>query len=189
MPYEVLGHVDELCERGEFDEAINLLEEQRPEVMTYDIRALSRLAVSRYGAGDITGALKALDAADGAIDHAKALIELNRSNILKVMGEFDAALKAAHRVRALAPQWCAGHLMVIAVHECRDLPEDRKAVKDAVDTMKKTWPGWRQDLEFWRYLLTDADYSALRDSRHDFDTLFGDIPENVILDSNTEDRK
>ncbi len=175
VPDVVLKQVDEFRETGAFDQAVKLLERQPSDALSCDARALSRLAVCRYGNNDHEGALVALDNAEAALRRATALLDLTRANIFKANRRFDEALVVARRVREFAPHWCAGHLMVIAIHECRGTPEDRTAVEEAVALMQRVWPEWRQDGELKEYLLTDVDYAEFRQrfrNRPEFSPLF-----------------
>ena len=175
---EILKRVDELRDSGAFEEALELLHAQPPASLLGDNRALVRLGLARFGIGDYDGALDAFERADRVMDDAKARVAVNRANLLKVKGDYDAALEAAYQARALAPRWFASHLIIMAVLECREGPSDRTAVKQAVAEMKQMWEEYRTNREFWRYLMTDVDYSSLR-LRPEFVSLFGDPPEYV----------
>lgn len=181
VPQEILERVDELRESGAFEEAVALLDAQPRDDLLGDNRALVRLGLARFGIADYDGALDAFELADRATDDAKARIAVNRANVLKVTGEFDAALEAACEARELAPGWFASHLIILSVLECRNGPGDRAAVERAAAEMREMWAEFRTNREFWRYLMTDVDYSSLR-RRPEFVSLFGDPPEDLHLE-------
>ena len=171
VPEEVLDRVEDLHRKGDFNGAVDDLKSQPSASLNNDNMALAGLAMSYFGMGDYDNALKTLDQADTAVSYAKARIEVNRSNILKVTGDFDAALKAAYLARQLKPDWAAPHLMVISIRECRGSEGDRSMLAEEVNTMNQLWPEWREDECLREYLQTDIDYADLR-SRPEFSKLF-----------------
>ena len=171
VPEAVLDRVDDLHRKGDFEAAVEELKSQPSATLDNDNMALAGLAMSYFGMGDYDNALKTLDQADAAMAYAKARIEVNRSNVLKVTGDFDAALEAASLARQLKPDWAAPHLMVIAIRECRGSEDDRAMLAEEVDTMTRLWPAWRKNAVFWQYVETDIDYANMR-NRPEFAQLF-----------------
>lgn len=162
IPTAVLSAADALRDEGKFEEATRLLESQPSSALSIDNVALVRLALSRFGSGDLEGALKALQDADTAIDRQRAVVAVNRANILKVQGSFDEALSAARQALDLVPTLAEAHLTLIAIHACRDNEEDRIEVHRAFSAMDIALPEWRQSQEVVRYLYEDVDYAQLR---------------------------
>lgn len=170
---DVLDHVDALRESGNLEAALKMLSDQDAEALASDHRAQLTLGLIHYGLNDLDSAMRAFECASERADQIKADVLLNQANLLKVKGDFDAALKRAYEVRRLAPRWFASHLIVIAVHECRGTEEDLEAVGGAVSTMKEMWPNWHRSSELWKYLNEDVDYTRLR-QRTEFDELIND---------------
>ena len=162
VPPEVLSATDALRDEGRFEEATRLLESQSPTALSVDGVALVRLALSRFGSGDPDGALEALKEADSAADRQRAVVAINRANILKVQGKFEEALSAARQAVSLVPTFAEAYLVLIAVHACRNSQEDRIEVHRTFSSLGTAIPDWRQNEEIVRYLVEDIDYARLR---------------------------
>ena len=160
----------------DFEGVCALLNEQDVDELHRSYRALNIRGLSRFGLADYESALGDFESAERTLDRVRAQILVNKSNLLKVMGRYDEALSAAQIARDLAPKWAASHLSVLAVLECRNDGNGRRDVEGAVSEMKRIWPEWRSDRDFWSYLMTDVDYSSLRASDV-FGDLFGTPPQ------------
>jgi len=175
VPFHVKEEADTLLGRGDYEGARSLLEGQEASALARDHAALITLGLVHFGQHDYDGALAIFDKAEAAINHVRARILLNRANVLKVQKRYEQALQVSLEVRELAPQWSASHLMILAVLECSGCDENRTAVLKSVDHMTEVWPEWREDPEFWGYLMTDVDYSNLR-KWSEFGSVFGAPP-------------
>lgn len=162
VPPAVMRSADLLREKGRFEDATRLLESQSPSALSVDGVALVRLALSRFGSGNLDGALEALKDADSAADRQRAVIAVNRANILKVQRKFEEALSAARQAVALVPTLVEAHLVLIAVHACRDCNQDSLEIHRAFSAMETALPEWRKSEEVVRYLREDVDYAQLR---------------------------
>ena len=170
IPISVIDRAQLLKDDGDFDAAIELLKEQPEKAVASNSEVLSTIAMCQFGLGDLEGALQTFDRVDDLIQKLQAKSFLNRANILKVAKRYDEALSIAHKSRELWPAWSGGHLIVIAVLECRANPEDPGRVREAIHFMKSIWPGWPLDADLWQYLENDIDYAELR-TRKEYQTL------------------
>ena len=160
IPEAIIDECRALSLAGAFDEAAHKLEAQ-PD-MAHDARALTDLALARFGGGDYDGALEALRQTTEVLDEMKSRVEVNRANILKVQGHYVEGLRTAYRARDLAPTWCGPHLMLVAILECRQAAGDRDMVKSTIEAMKNLWPASICDAQLHEYLRQDVDFSLLR---------------------------
>lgn len=166
----ILDEIDALRETGKLDEAQEVFGNQDPEACAIDYRAQLTLGLVHFGLDDLDAAEVAFDRASALADQIKAETLLNKANLLKVKGNFDAAIELAYETRELAPHWFASHLIIIAAHECRGSDADINAVRDAIQSMKEMLPEWHMSAELWSYLKDDVDYIRLRE-RSEFSEL------------------
>jgi len=162
VPEGVLAESIECHRRGAFEDSVTALESQPPEVRDQDPDALVVLALSRFGADDYEGALKELSKANRVLDEMRAKVQVNRANILKVLGRFTEALEAASMAKRLMPRHFAPYLSLIAIHECRGTSLDRDESRALLHEIKANGVAalWRDQLR--SYLEADADYDGLR---------------------------
>ena len=178
VPEDVINEAATLFESGAFDEAVQRLEAQPSELLANDSRALVILGLSYFGQDDYDGALEALDSSAQILNEQKAKIEINRANVLKVKGDLNAALEAAYAAQRLLPKHNGPYLTIISILEYRYGPGYRSELKSIIDEMNRSWPEWKNDAEFWDFLLNDADYASLRRDKDFFVEIFGksDLP-------------
>ena len=177
IPDHVLNQVRAFRDEGQYEDAIALLEEQDKRVMSGDNIALINLALARFGIGDYSGAHEALDRTEQALLDAQAAVLINRANIFKVEGEYEAALEAAYKAREIAPDRSASHLALIAVLEARQSPDDAAEVEQAAEIMRRAWASFEHYGDDPRsYLNDDMDFADLRKDPLRFERLFGYSP-------------
>ena len=186
VPDEILKKVRSCRDDGQFEEVVRLLEdEDLQQVLSGDHIALQNLALARFGLRDHAGAHEELDRAERALNLAFAAILINRANVYKIEGNYDAALEAALKAREFAPESSIPLLSLIAILEARGSPSDAEAVEQAAENLRKSWGSFEERGENPRlYLDSDMDYHDLREDSDRFQRLFGYFPPQNTLSSN-----
>jgi tetratricopeptide (TPR) repeat protein len=175
---EVLDRAAALKDQGRFADAVDLLRAEPDEVLSGDAVALNGLGHFLFGDGHLEDALLSYRSAEGAArrDLAKALV--NQATVLKTLKRYDEALAVAERARELEPAWFVPYLTLMAIHEWRGEEADKSAVASLCKSLTANCPGWEDNAELWRFLLTDVDYARLR-SDTTFSETFGTSAEDA----------
>lgn len=179
IPTSKLDKASELHQAADYEAVIKMLEEESVDLLSRDYRALNLIGLSFLGLGELKDAELAFSSAETALKEEQCSILINTVTVLIKQERYEEAVSAALDARRCQPEASLPHLSLIAAYLYRD-DDDVTAAVNAIEEMKSLYPSWRENSNFWSYLLTDIDYLSVR-KLENFEEIMGGIPKEINI--------